>query len=405
MNRKNIGLVYRKEILGAIRDRRTMISMVVVPLIFYPLLFLGIGYFSMMGQKNSETIPSAISIIGAENSPELMEMLKQDENITIVQTGDNLNSDGDFIEDNIHLSINIPEAIETEYTENSGNSRVIRQDISLYFDSTAQSSLVAKKRVSLLIDTLRRNIIEERLNQIGLKNDFLEPFQEKWLDVAPAEKKIGFMLGSILPYLIIILIFVGAMNSAVDITAGEKERGTLATLLVSQLSRLEIVLGKYFSVMTISAISMFLGLIGLSFAFLVPAYFLGEVSFINLNFSLSLFLFFFLILTPLVGFASAILILIGIFARNSREASSYTTPIYMGAMFLGMISLSQGIELSQPLFFIPILNNSFVFKELLMGTVDWAHISATLFSNISIALLALFAAAKLFNKENVIFRS
>jgi sodium transport system permease protein len=203
MNRKNIGLVYRKEILGAIRDRRTMISMVVVPLIFYPLLFLGIGYFSMMGQKNSETIPSAISIIGAENSPELVEMLKQDENITIVQTGDNLNSDGDFIEDNIHLSINIPEAIETEYTENSGNSRVIRQDISLYFDSTAQSSLVAKKRVSLLIDTFRRNIIEERLNQIGLKNDFLEPFQEKWLDVAPAEKKIGFMLGSILPYLII----------------------------------------------------------------------------------------------------------------------------------------------------------------------------------------------------------
>jgi sodium transport system permease protein len=58
MNRKNIGLVYKKEIQGAIRDRRTLISMVVVPLIFYPLLFLGIGYFSLMGQKNSETIPS-----------------------------------------------------------------------------------------------------------------------------------------------------------------------------------------------------------------------------------------------------------------------------------------------------------------------------------------------------------
>ena len=72
-------------------------------------------------------------------------------------------------------------------------------------------------------------------------------------------EKIGFMLGSILPYLVIILIFVGAMHTAVDITAGEKERGTLATLLVSQLSRLEIVLGKYFSVMVISAISMLWG--------------------------------------------------------------------------------------------------------------------------------------------------
>lgn len=400
MNRKNIGLVYKKEIQGAIRDRRTLISMVVVPLIFYPLLFLGIGYFSLMGQKNSETIPSTISIIGAKNSPELVEIFEKENNITVIQSENNSNDD--LMGENIYLTIDIPEAIEIDY---KGNNSVLASPIIMHYDSTAQSSLVAKKRVTALIDTYRRNIIEERLNKIGLNNDFLEPFQEQWMDIAPQEKKIGFMLGSILPYLIIILIFIGAMNSAVDITAGEKERGTLATLLVSQLNRLEIVLGKYFSVMTISAISMFLGLIGLSIAFLVPAFMLGEISIINVHFSFPLFLFFFLILAPLVGFASAILILIGIFARNTKEASTYTTPIYMGAIFLGMLSLSQGIELSRPLFFIPILNNSFVFKELLMGTVNWAHISATLISNIGIALLALFAAAKLFNKENVIFRS
>lgn len=400
MNRKNIGLVYKKEIQGAIRDRRTLISMVVVPLIFYPLLFLGIGYFSLMGHKNSETIPSTISIIGAKNSPELVEIFEKENNITVIQSENNSNDD--MMGENIHLTIDIPEAIEIDYR---GNNSVLASPIIMHYDSTAQSSLVAKKRVTALIDTYRRNIIEERLNKIGLNNDFLEPFQEQWMDIAPQEKKIGFILGSILPYLIIILIFIGAMNSAVDITAGEKERGTLATLLVSQLNRLEIVLGKYFSVMTISAISMFLGLIGLSIAFLVPAYMLGEISIINVHFSFPLFLFFFLILAPLVGFASAILILIGIFARNTKEASTYTTPIYMGAIFLGMLSLSQGIELSRPLFFIPILNNSFVFKELLMGTVNWAHISATLISNIGIALLALFTAAKLFNKENVIFRS
>ncbi len=400
MNRKNIGLVYKKEIQGAVRDRRTLISMVVVPLIFYPILFLGIGYFSLIGQKNSETLPSTISIIGVSNSPELVEILEKENHITVIQSENNSN-DG-LMGENIHLTIDIPETIEKDYR---GNNRVLPSSIIIHFDSTVQGSLVAKKRVTELIDAYRKNIIESRLNKLGLNNNFLEPFQEQWLDIAPQEKKIGFMLGSILPYLITILIFIGAMNSAVDITAGEKERGTLATLLVSQLNRLEIVLGKYFSVMTISAISMFLGLIGLSIAFLVPAYLLGEVSFINVHFSFPLFLFFFLILAPLVGFASAILILIGIFARNSREASSYTTPIYMGAIFLGMISLSQGIELSQPLFFIPILNNSFVFKELLMGTVNWAHISATLFSNISIALLALLTAAKLFNKENIIFRS
>ncbi|MFZ2330210.1 MAG: ABC transporter permease subunit [Atribacterota bacterium] len=400
MNWKNISLVFKKEIQGAIRDRRTLISMIVVPLIFYPLLFLGIGYFSVMGQRSSENIPSLIGITGAENSPELIEILKRDKNITIIHSQGS--SDDELIADNIQLTIDIPEPIETDYRE---NNKIIPLSLNMHYDSTAQNSLVAKKRVGLLIDTFRRKIIEERLNQMGLNNDFLEPFQEQWLDVAPEEKKIGFMLGSILPYLVIILIFVGAMHTAVDITAGEKERGTLATLLVSQLSRLEIVSGKYFSVMVISAISMLLGMVGLSIAFLVPAYLLGEVSIINVHFSFTLFLLFLLILAPLVGFASAILILIGIFARNSREASSYTTPIYMVAIFLGMTSLSQGIELTQPLFFIPILNNSFVFKELLMGTIDWNHITATLISNIGIALLALFGTVKLFNRENVIFRS
>ncbi len=402
MNRKNISLVFKKEIQGAIRDRRTLISMIVVPLIFYPLLFLGIGYFSVIGQRNSENIPSLISITGAENSPELIEILKKDKNITIIHSENNL--DDKLVADNIQLTIDIPEQIEIErdYRE---NNKIIPLSLNMHYDSTAQNSLVAKKRVSLLIDAFRRKIIEERLNKIGLNSDFLEPFREQWLDIAPEEKKIGFMLGSILPYLVIILIFVGAMHTAVDITAGEKERGTLATLLVSQLSRLEIVSGKYFSVMVISAISMLLGMVGLSIAFLVPAYLLGEVSIINVHFSFTLFLLFLLILAPLVGFASAILILIGIFARNSREASSYTTPIYMVAIFLGMISLSQGIELAQPLFFIPILNNSFVFKELLMGTIDWNHITATLISNIGIALLALFGTVKLFNRESVIFRS
>jgi len=103
--------------------------------------------------------------------------------------------------------------------------------------------------------------------------------------------------------------------------------------------------------------------------------------------------------------ASAILLLIGIFARNNKEASTYVTPIYMGAIFLGMISLSQGIELAEPMFFIPILNNSFTFKELLMGIVNWEHILSTLVSNIAIALVALLVAAYLFTRENVLFRS
>lgn len=400
MNWKNVWLIYLKEIQGAIRDRRTMITMIVVPLIFYPLLFLSIGYFSVIGQQNSESQPSLISIIGAENAPQFITLLEQDKNINIVTLEENRVKE--LMEGEIYLTIQIPESVETDYLE---NNKADQPSIIIEYDSTAQHSLVARKRVLALVDEYRKNIVRMRLEKLGLGSDFIEPFQERSLDLAPEDKKAGFILGLILPYLIIILIFVGAMHSAVDITAGEKERGTLATLLVSQLNRLEIVLGKYFTVMTISAISMFLGLIGLGIAFLLPAYIFGEVSMMGVHYSASLFFLFFLILIPLVSLASALLILVGIFARNTKEASTYITPIYMSAIFLAMVSLNQGIELAKPLFLVPILNNSFVFKELLLGTVNGTHIMCTVISNMVIALFALRAATGMFQKENVLFRS
>jgi sodium transport system permease protein len=195
------------------------------------------------------------------------------------------------------------------------------------------------------------------------------------------------------------------MHTAVDITAGEKERGTIATLLVSQISRLEIVLGKCFAVMLISFTSMILGLFGLTLAFLSGASIAGGVEGVQFGISINTVFLLFLVLFPLVGLASAVLVMVGIFARNIREASSYITPIYMLTIFLGIISISQGMELTGKMFLVPVLNSSFVFKELLMGKIYWDHIITTFSANMVIAGLALFGATRLFSKEEVLFRS
>lgn len=397
MNWNNIRLVYFKEILGAIRDRRTLISMIIIPLVFYPLLFFGIGYFTMTGQQKTESLPSIIAVHGEENAPGLIEILKEEEKIQL--TGMPVNNQEGLESGEIYLLIEIPDDFNINKNLN-GNQSIIIQ-----YDSTSQYSQTARRRIINVLEKYRQQIVQMRLEEVDLSIDYILPFNEEWMDVSSAERKTGSVLGMLLPYIIVILIFVGAMHSAVDITAGEKERGTLATLLVSQLSRLEIVLGKYLTVITLSFTSMLLGLIGLSIAFLTPAYAFGELSLIKINLSLYSFFLFFLVLAPLVGLASSILLLVGIFARNNKEASTYVTPIYMGAIFLGMISLRQGTELSEVMFFIPILNNSVAFKELLMGVVDWGHILSTLFSNIVIALIALLFAARLFSRENVLFRS
>jgi len=397
MNWNNIRLIFCKEISGAVRDRRTLISMIIIPLIFYPLLFLGIGYFTMMGQQKSESAASVVAVKGGEYAPGLIEILKRDEKIQMVSLTEDL-SEG-LKSGEIYLLMEIPENLNVN--ENEQNI----QPIIIQYDSTAQHSQTARRRITDLLEEFKQQIIQTRLEGLGLSIDYIQPVNTQWLDISTDERKTGSILGMLLPYIIVILIFIGAMHSAIDITAGEKERGTMATLLVSQLSRMEIVIGKYFTVITISATSMLLGLLGLSIAFLTPAYILGELSLIKIHFSFYTFILFFLILAPLVGLASAVLLLIGIFARNNKEASTYVTPIYMIAIFLGMISLSQGMELAEPMFFIPILNNSFTFRELLMGIIDWGHILPTLLSNVTIAIIALLIAAYLFTRENVLFRS
>jgi len=397
MSWKNIKLIFIKELVGTIRDKRTIIAMIIIPLIFYPLLFTGIGYFSKIGSIKSEEANSKIVIYGAEFAPQLVKYLQDSEKIEILTTKDDFSfelQNGD-----IQAVLVIPSDFKYKIEQEEPGKLILK------YDTTEVKSRVAQKRINQIIEKYKGEILLQRISRLNLKEEFLTPLILQEENIATAEKIAGSFLAVLLPYLIIILIFAGAMHTAVDITAGEKERGTIATLLVSQISRLEIVLGKCLAVMLISFTSMVLGLLGLTLAFLLGASIAGGIEGMNFGISINTIFLLFLVLFPLVGLASAVLVMVGIFARNIREASNYITPIYMLTVFLGVISISQGMELSGKMFLVPILNSSFVFKELLMGKICWNHIIITFSANIIIAGIALFGATRLFSKEEVLFRS
>jgi sodium transport system permease protein len=397
MNWKNIKLIFIKELVGTVRDKRTIIAMIIIPLIFYPLLFMGIGYFNQMGNEKSEEAISKIIIIGAEFSPPLVKYFQNNPKIEILSIQNNpllkLEKGG------VQLILIIPSDFKDRIEEGESCPLILR------YDATETKSRIAQKRINQAITEYEKEIISQRLSMMHLKEEFIRPLILQTENVASPQKVTGSLLGVLLPYLIVMLIFVGAMHTAVDITAGEKERGTITTLLVSQINRVEIVLGKCFAVMLISFISMILGLIGLTLAFLSGTSIVGGIEGVEFGISFSTIFLLFLVLFPLVGLASAVLIMVGIFARNIKEASSYITPIYMLTVFLGVISISQGIELSGKMFLVPVLNSSFVFKEILMGKIYWSHIITTFSANMVIATLALLGATRLFTKEEVLFRS
>jgi sodium transport system permease protein len=397
MNWKNIKLIFIKELVGTVRDKRTIIAMIIIPLIFYPLLFMGIGYFNQMGNEKSEEAISKIIIIGAEFSPPLVKYFQNNPKIEILSIQNNPLLKLEKGE--VQLILIIPSDFKDRIEEGESCLLILR------YDATETKSRIAQKRINQAIAEYEKEIISQRLSIMHLKEEFIRPLILQTENVASPQKVTGSLLGVLLPYLIVMLIFVGAMHTAVDITAGEKERGTITTLLVSQINRVEIVLGKCFAVMLISFISMILGLIGLTLAFLSGTSIMGGIEGVEFGISFSTIFLLFLVLLPLVGLASAVLIMVGIFARNIKEASSYITPIYMLTVFLGVISISQGIELSGKMFLLPVLNSSFVFKEILMGKIYWSHIITTFSANMVIATLALLGATRLFTKEEVLFRS
>ena len=397
MSWKNIRLIFVKELVGTIRDKRTIIAMIIIPLIFYPLLFAGVGYFSKIGSLKSEEANSKIVIHGAEFAPQLVKHLQDSEKIKVFTIGED--SPAKLQNGDIQAVLVIPSDFKYKIEQEEPGKLILK------YDATEAKSRIAQKRVNQIIEKYKGEILLQRISRLNLKEEFLTPLILQEENIATAEKMAGSFLAVLLPYLIIILIFAGAMHTAVDITAGEKERGTIATLLVSQVSRLEIVLGKCLAVMLISFTSMVLGLLGLTFAFLLGASIAGGIEGMNFGISINTIFLLFLVLFPLVGLASAVLVMVGIFARNIREASNYITPIYMLTVLLGVISVSQGMELTGKMFLVPILNSSFVFKELLLGKIYWDHILTTFIANMIIAGLALFGATRLFSKEEVLFRS
>jgi sodium transport system permease protein len=218
----------------------------------------------------------------------------------------------------------------------------------------------------------------------------------------------GFMLGMFLPYMIVILAMVGAMYPAIDLTAGEKERGTLETILVTPVSRLDIATGKFLTVMTASVITILLATASMSLSaglgFGQMSQFAPEqqISFAIKPLSIILLL---LLMLPLAALFSSALLSVSLFAKSYKEAQSYVSPLMFVVILPAMVSFIPGIELNWQLAFVPIVNISLAAREVLLGTFRWEFIGLIFVSTFIYASFSIFVTKRLFDKEDVLFRT
>jgi sodium transport system permease protein len=256
------------------------------------------------------------------------------------------------------------------------------------------------------------DIVKERLEARNLAVSVLNPFEIKQENVAPAEKVGGAAIGGFLGYFVIVLCLQGAMYPAIDLTAGEKERGTMETILSSPISRVHLVLGKFFLVLTAALVTAALSVISMGLSFWASqklhAFDSGngaDVASSQLHIGMGAILSVFLMALPLAVMFSAALLTIALFAKSHKEAQSYITPLMFIVIIPAIAAMLPGVELTPKLALIPILNVSLLCKDLIAGTYHWNLIAIIFGSTCVYAAAALFLAVKMFQRESVLFRS
>lgn len=409
MNYRAILTVYLKELRDSLRDRRTIISMFVIPTLVIPLVIMGFGAFTTKIVRKARAETPAIMVLGAERSPLIQAALSAHPRFKLVPAKAEFREE--ISEKRIRAAIEIPDDFDRDLSE--GNPSTIK----VYtYDGEMRSGFAAGEIERFLRD-YREKTIQKRLGERGLSEALLKPFEVSRQNVAPPEKVGGNLIGGVIPYVIILLSFTGAMYPAMDLTAGEKERGTMETLLCSPIGRTEIVLGKFFVVLTAALATVVLSsLASMVTLSLGASLFIGKPSVqaaaaagatrsalptidpVGFFTSLTMVL-------PIAILFSAVLLTLSLFAKSYKEAQSYVSPLIILVILPAMVALFPGVELNLPLAMVPILNVSLLCKDLVSGVFNWTYIVLIFSSTCLYAGIALALAVKMFNRESVLFRS
>jgi sodium transport system permease protein len=401
MNFSAISVVYRKELREWLRDRRTLISTVLVPLLAFPLLIVGIiGLTTVMIGKVEKEIPK-IMIKGGEDSPELLDRLHRLDKLAIVPYADNWKDQ--ISNKEIRAAVEIPKGFQAALAAGTAPT------VSVYYYEGELKSSIGANHLQDAVKEYRDSVVKERLAAKNLPASVLLPFEIKQQNVAPPEKVSGASIGGFIGYAVILLSLTGAIYPAIDLTAGEKERGTIETILSSPISRFDLVMGKFLLVFSASLVSAILSVtsMGSSFAILGHSHLMPSSSGQNLNLNLGLLsvVAVFFMAVPLAVLFSAVLMTISLFAKTYKEAQSYLTPLTFLVVIPAIASIMPGVELTTKLALIPVLNTSLVCKEIITGTYHWSSIVLIFISTCVYAGAAIFLAVKMFQREDVLFRS
>jgi len=387
--------VFKKEIVDSIRDKRTLWTAVLMPILLMPGILVGSFKFQEYQLQKAEQKPALVAVVSEQPAPTLVEFLNAQPKFEVKDVADAKTA----IEDGtVNVVLQVPANFETELAA----SRAVTVQVQQKSSNVDSSTALPKVQAALALFNQQR--VQAALIAKGIAPETLVAIVPTTVDLASAEERGGFIAGLLLPMFIVLFAIVGGMYIAIDVSAGEKERKTLEALVLAPISRLKLVMGKYFAVAATASASIILSLTSLAIAFNLfpPSFGSATVSITLTPLTLGIMLAMGVILS--IMFAG-LLLSVAIFAKSYKEAVNYISPFYLLAILpVAIFAQIPGLKPTLAMFLIPGVNATFVMKDALVGTYDLPKILLTLGSLVVYATIAILAAGKIFSKESILFR-
>lgn len=400
MNHKIVKTLVKKEMLDVFRDKKTVLMMLVVPIILYPLLIIGVMQVMTLITSGMEEQNYRIAVSTEAGNDFLKQYLQTQEDeayqITLTEPG--------AVED-YELALN-DEEIDVYVDKKEEDGKPVYM---LYYLSSVTNSSYASNIVEDALEAYKEELRKQKIEAAGLMADeVLEPIAYEWTDIASSEQSLGSIMGRLLPFMLIISLLMGTMYPAIDTTAGERERGTLETILTLPVTNRQLIVGKFLTVAAIGLISAALNILsmgGIGFYM----YKIMDLTAENGVASIAWGSFVPAILVTVVAvlafslFISAITMCVTAFAESYKEANNYITPLMLVVMITGYIAFIPNIGLTRTIAMIPVANISLLLRDLMAFKYDYMTIAIVIISNVAYAVLAILFLSKIYDSEAVLF--
>ena len=400
-------VILSKELKRVFGDKKMVFSLFILPIILIAGIY-GMMFFLVDKQKSS--INEHVSEVFVQNMPDNFSelMSKHTEcNINVIPAGESADTYKDKLLDGTYdLVVVFPENFYENFKNADAGSAL--PDIKTFYNPSENNSGEARTRFTeTYLEEYKQILLKERFGSLDYAMVFSVDADNPDMIVQDKDKATGKILGSIIPYLITILIFAGAMGLGVDTIAGEKERGTIANLLISPIKRVDIIMGKIVSLAIVSVLSA--GVYVISFigsaVFLTTKSGMGEmVNGLSLNFTTVQIIQFVVLLLGLVLLYVGIIGFVSLLAKNVKEAQSFIMPVYIIVMFAGMITMYSG-DVTSGSYMIPVYNTSAAFKGIFERTITMnQYLTSTIITYVFAGVMVCLMA-KAMNSEKIMLNA